>query len=418
MMNVFIFLAGLAIYAGYGLPGLGYMAAAVVLAYAMGLLTPRFRFAMWISVVANAGMLVLLKLQPVTGMELISAMGVSYFSLQLIAYNVDVGKGKYPPEKNFYRFALFVTYLPHLFIGPIEPYGRFQAAMGERKITWEGLLHGGARALWGLLKKLVIAARLGVIIGAVSAEPQTYGGAYALLAMVLYSLQLYSDFSGGMDTVLGVSEMLGVKLSENFDAPYFAQSFQEFWRRWHMTLGGWLREYVYIPLGGNRKGKLRKILNTLVTFLVSGLWHGIHYLLWGLFNGIFVCFGTKLQTKWKTLNRAVTFLMVSLLWSFFIWPDALTAVKMLLSVFTTFNYGALITTVGTLGLTAVDWAVLAVALLLLWGYDWFRSSLERRFAGLSPAGKTAVICTLGLLVLVFGMYGIGFNAEAFIYSKF
>ncbi len=418
MMNVFIFLAGLAIYAGYGLPGLGYLTSAVVLAYAMGLLTPRFPFAMWISVVLNAGMLVLLKLQPVTGMELISAMGVSYFSLQLIAYNVDVRKGKYPPEKNFCRFALFVTYLPHLFIGPIEPYGKFQAALGKRKITCSGLLHGGARALWGLFKKLVIAARLGVIIGAVSADPQTYRGAYALLAMVLYSLQLYSDFSGGMDTVLGISEMLGMSLSENFDTPYFAQSFQVFWRRWHITLGGWLREYVYIPLGGNRKGKLRKILNTLVTFLVSGLWHGIHYLLWGLFNGIFVCFGTKLQTKWKTLNRVVTFLLVSLLWAFFVWPDARTALEMLLSVFTTFNYPALVTTVGTLGLTAVDWVVLGVALLLLWGYDWFRAPLERRFTRLSPAAKTAVICTLGLLVMVFGMYGIGFNAEAFIYSKF
>ncbi len=418
MMNVFIFLAGLAVYAGYGLPGLGYLAAAVVLAYAMGLLTPRFPFAMWISVVANAGMLVLLKLQPVTGMELISAMGVSYFSLQLIAYNVDVRKGKYPPEKNFYRFALFVTYLPHLFIGPIEPYGRFQSAMAKRRITWQGLLHGGARALWGLLKKLVIAARLGVIIGAISAEPQTYSGAYALLAMLLYSLQLYSDFSGGMDTVLGISEMLGVGLSENFDTPYFSQSFQEFWRRWHITLGAWLREYVYIPLGGNRKGKVRKVINTLVTFLVSGLWHGIHYLLWGLLNGIFVCFGTKFQTKWKTLNRVMTFFLVSLLWAFFIWPDALTALKMLLSVFTTFNYASMLATVGTMGLTAVDWTVLAAALLLLWGCDWFRVPLGQRFDRLCPAAKTAVLCTLALLVLVFGMYGIGFNAEAFIYSRF
>lgn len=419
MMNVFIFLAGLAVYAGYGLPGLGYLAVAVLLSYAMALLTPRLRFAMWLSVGVNALMLVLLKLQPVTGLELISALGVSYFSLQLIAYNVDVWKGKYPPEKNLYRFALYVTYLPHLFIGPIEPYQRFHSAMFQnRRITWDGLFHGGARALWGLFKKLVIAARLGVIIGAISADPEAYSGAYALMAMLLYSLQLYSDFSGGMDTVLGISEMLGVKLSENFDTPYFSQSFQEFWRRWHITLGAWLREFVYIPLGGNRKGKVRKVINTLVTFLVSGLWHGVHYLLWGLLNGVFVCFGTKLQTKWKTLNRVGTFLLVSLLWCFFIWPDAVTAVKMLLSVFTTFNYGAALTTVGTLGLTLGDWIVVAAALLALWAHDWFCKPLWQRFDRLSPAAKTAVICTLGLLVLVFGMYGIGFNAEAFIYSRF
>ena len=120
MINILIFLAGLAVYAGYGLPGLGYLTVATLLSYSVGLLTKRFRWAMWIAVGANAVMLVLLKLRPITGMELISALGVSYFSLQLISYNVDVWKGKYPPEKNLYRFALFVTYLPHLYIGPIE----------------------------------------------------------------------------------------------------------------------------------------------------------------------------------------------------------------------------------------------------------------------------------------------------------
>lgn len=418
MMNVFIFLAGLAVYAGYGLPGLGYLTAAILLAYGVGLLTVRWRWTMWISVAANALMLVLLKLKPVTGMELISVLGISYFSLQLISYNVDVWKGKYPPEKNLYRFALFVTYLPHLFIGPIERYDRFQNNLLKRRMSWDGIFHGGARALWGLFKKLVIASRLGVIIGAISADPEAYGGAYALCAMLLYSLQLYSDFSGGMDTVLGISQMLGLTMSENFDTPYFSQSFQEFWRRWHMTLGAWLKDYVYIPLGGNRKGKLRKNLNTLVTFLVSGLWHGVEYLLWGLFNGIFVCCGTKFQTKCKTLNRVVTFLLVSLLWSFFIWPDAITALKMVASVFTTFNYGGFFAEVGGMGLLMGDWIVLAVALLVLWAHDWFCKPLWTWFDRTAPAMRTAVICILALLVLSFGMYGIGFNAEAFIYSKF
>lgn len=418
MMNVFIFLAGLAIYAGYGLPGLGYLAAATLLSYAVGLLTRRYRWMMWLAVAGNTGMLILLRLQPITGMELISAMGISYFSLQLIGYNLDVWKGKYPGEKNLLRFAMFVTYLPHLFIGPIEGYPQFQKALRQRRMTWNDFFHGGARALWGLLKKLVIAFRLGVIIGFISADPESYSGAYALAAMLLYSVQLYSDFSGGMDVVLGISQMLGLKLSENFDTPYFSQSIQEFWRRWHMTLGSWLREYVYIPLGGNRKGKLRKILNTLITFLVSGLWHGIQYLLWGLMHGIFVCFGSKLQTKWKTLNRVGTFLLVSLLWSFFIWPDALTALKMTGSLFTTFNYDSFAGSLPQMGLAVGDWIVLAAALLLLWGHDWFRKSLWRRFDRSCPAVKTAVICTLALLVLLLGMYGMGFQAEGFIYSKF
>lgn len=419
MMNIFIFLAGLAIYAGYGLPGLCYLVAATVVSYGTALLTPRLRPMMWVSVVANALMLILLKLQPITGMELIAAMGVSYFSLQLISYNVDVWRGKYPPERNLYRFALYVTYLPHLFIGPIERYDRFAPAMFQnRRVTLDGIFHGGARALWGLFKKVVIAARLGVIISSISAQPESFTGAYALAAMLLYSLQLYSDFSGGMDMVLGISQMLGMPLSENFDTPYFSRSVQEFWRRWHITLGSWLRDYVYIPLGGNRKGKIRKHINIMITFLVSGLWHGVHYLLWGLFNGIFVCFGTRLQTKWKTLDRICTFFLISLLWSFFIWPDTLTALKMVGSVFTTFNYPAFFTTVGTLGLTGADWIILGAAVLLLWGYDLWHKTLWQWFDRRHIALRTALICALGLLVMLFGMYGIGFNAEAFIYSRF
>lgn len=218
--------------------------------------------------------------------------------------------------------------------------------------------------------------------------------------------------------VLGISGILGVPLSENFDVPYFAESFQEFWRRWHMTLGGWLRDYVYIPLGGNRKGKLRKLLNLVVTFLVSGLWHGAHYLLWGALNGLFVACGEKLKTKWKTLNRILMFLAVSFLWSFFVWPDTVTALKMVASVFTQFNGAAFVAGIGELGLTGGDWIVLAVAALVLWCCDVFRKRLAAWYGSLPAAAKTALICSLGLLVLVFGMYGIGFDAQAFIYSSF
>ena len=419
MVNILILAAGLAVYAGYGLSGLVFLLAAVCISYVLGLLVPRHRWAMWLGVGACGLLLLALKLQPVTGMELLAPMGISYFSLQIISYLVDVRREKYPPERNFLRYALFVTYLPHLFIGPIERYDTMmRAAYRDRRMTWEGIFQGAARMLWGGFKKLVIASRAGAIIGAISAAPDRYSGAYALAAMLLYSIQLYSDFSGGIDMVLGLSRMLGIRLSENFDAPYFSQSFQEFWRRWHITLGSWLREYVYIPLGGNRKGKVRKFINLIITFLVSGIWHGVEYLLWGLFNGIFVACGTRFQTRWKNLNRVATFLLVSLLWSFFIWPDAVTAASMTASVFTTFNYGDFFAQVGTLGLTGGDWTVLAAAVVMLWLYDWKAKAVNERFDRFRPWAKTAVICVLAMLVLVFGMYGIGFNAEAFIYSRF
>ena len=153
-----------------------------------------------------------------------------------------------------------------------------------------------------------------------------------------------------------------------------------------MTLGSWLRDYVYIPLGGNRKGKARKTINVIVTFLVSGLWHGVHYLLWGLFNGIFVALGDKCKTRWKTLNRAATFLLVSLLWSFFIWPDSMTALKMIGSLFTTWNYGAFFAGIGTLGLNLGEWIVLAAGAGLLWTYDGLRNRINRRFYTLCQSG--------------------------------
>lgn len=218
--------------------------------------------------------------------------------------------------------------------------------------------------------------------------------------------------------VIGISEILGIRLSENFDRPYFSQSVKEFWNRWHITLGAWLRDYVYIPLGGNRAGKARKLLNTLVTFLVSGFWHGANYLLWGFFNGVLVSLGNKLTTKSKTINRMITFVLISLLWSYFIWPDAKTALQMTFSVMTVFNYGAFFSGIANMGLTLGDWIVLAAALIALWQYDWHAKTIENWFCTRSAAMKTAVIGLLALLVLVFGMYGLGFEADAFIYSRF
>ena len=418
MMNLLILFAGLFLYAGYGIWGLVWLLAATAISYGLGLLIPKCKWTMYLGVAAQAIVLVLLKLQPVTGMELLAPMGVSYFSLQIISYLVDVYRGTIPPETNLLRYSLYITYFPHLTMGPIESYCAMQLALSQRKITWDSISTGAARALWGLFKQLVIGARAGVIVSAVAADPAKYQGGYALLAMVLYSLQLYAEFSGGIDTMLGISQMLGLRLSENFDRPYFSESVQEFWRRWHITLGTWLKNYVYIPLGGNRKGALRKGINFIITFLVSGLWHGIHYLLWGLLNGIFVVVGKRLQTPVKALNRIGTFLVISFLWCFFVWPDTLTAARSALSVFTQFNYGDVAANIGSLGLSLAEWIVMLCAGGVLWLYDWKHNAVYDRFAKAQPAARLAVIGLLGLVVLVFGMYGIGFEAGEFIYSRF
>lgn len=419
IINLLLLIVSLVIYAGYGIPGLIYLICAALISWAAGLLTERWRWAALVSVVLHTVSLLMVKLQPITGVSWISVLGLSYFSLQIISYQIDVFRGKYPPEKNFLRYALYITWIPHLLMGPIERYDAMQPQLSmRRKITWDDITAGGARILLGLLKKLVIATRVGVVVSTICADSVRYSGAYALAAMLLYSIQLYCDFSGGIDMVLGVSRMLGITMSENFDTPYFSQSVREFWRRWHITLGSWLRDYIYIPLGGSRKGRFRKVINTLITFLVSGLWHGVEYLLWGLLNGIFVCVGDRLKTPNKLLNRIGTFLVISFLWAFFVWPNTATALTMLWSVVTTWNYGAFFASAGTLGLNLGDWIVLAVSLLLLWIYDACNKSVMIKFQSWKPAEKTAVLCMLGLLVLIFGMYGIGFDANAFIYGGF
>lgn len=419
IVTVLTFLAGLAVYAGYGIPGLMYLLVMTAASYLAALVISQYKIFLWIMAAVNGAFLVTVKLLPLSGMEFAAPLGISYFTLRILSYCVDVCRGKYPPEENPLKYALYVTFLPNIFLGPIERYDTFSRRFyEERRITWDGISLGAARLLWGLFKKLAIAARAGVIVGTISADPERFRGAYALLAMVMYSVQLYADFSGGIDMVLGVCRMLGARMSENFDAPYFSQSFQEFWRRWHMTLGSWLREYIYIPLGGNRKGKARKVFNSIVTFLVSGLWHGVHYLLWGLVNGIFVAVGDRLKTPVKFVNQAVTFLLVSILWSFFVWPQTMTALTMIGSLFTTFNYGSLLGGILELGLNGGEWTVLILTVFLLWLYDWKRTRIQESLRALSPAGRVAVCCGLGLVILIFGMYGIGFDAEAFIYSKF
>ena len=185
MMNILILFAGLFLYAGYGIWGLVWLIVATGISYLLGRLIPKWKGAMFLGVIAQGLILVLLKLQPVTGMKLLAPMGVSYFSLQIISYLVDVYRGKIQPEKSILRYSLYITYFPHLTIGPIESYQSMQLALSQRKFTWEGISQGAARVLWGLFKKLVIAARAGVIVSAIAADPATYQGGYALTAMVL-----------------------------------------------------------------------------------------------------------------------------------------------------------------------------------------------------------------------------------------
>lgn len=217
----------------------------------------------------------------------------------------------------------------------------------------------------------------------------------------------------------GVSKIVDIQLPENFDSPYYAETVQEFWRRWHITLSNWLRDYIYIPLGGSRCSKIRKAFNVIITFLVSGLWHGANYILWGLLHGIFVLMGNTYKTKFKWINRLITFVIVSFLWSLFIWNTSWKlAVQMMISVFTQFDWNLFVDSILKLGLSLGDYIVLVISTIILFVFDGNKNKIINKVKQISPETRTSIICGLGLIVLVFGIYGIGFNVNEFIYSRF
>ena len=267
-MNVLLLIVSILLYASFGWKSLFYVFFSIITTFIAGKhLNGKYKKVVLIGTITiNLAILIFMKVLPYTKLSIIAPLGISYYTLQIIAYLVDVYKGKYKPEESFFNFTLFIMYIPHLFIGPISRYEDMkETLLAKRKITANNIFDGLIRVCWGLIKKFVIAGRTAILIATISGDLK-YSGAYAFLAMIIYSINLYADFSGGIDIVMGVSKMLGIDLKENFNSPYYSQSIKEFWRRWHISLSSWLKDYVYIPLGGNRKGTLRKNINLLITF--------------------------------------------------------------------------------------------------------------------------------------------------------
>lgn len=370
------------------------------------------------TLVINLGILILIKSELIK--NLMVPLGVSYYTFQVVSYLIDVYRNKYPAEKNIAKYFVYTMYFPYLFIGPINRFDDISKSLfkEDKKINLSSMYNGILRIGWGFFKKLLIANRINVLIATITGNPSEYTGAYALFAMLLYSIQLYADFSGGIDIVIGFSKVLQIDLKENFNTPYISQNIQEFWRRWHISLSSWFRDYVYIPLGGNRCGKIRQYFNTLVVFLLSGLWHGVNYVLWGFFHAIFLVLGKFITTKNKYVNITVTFLIVSFLWAFFIWPTTLESLQMIGSVFTTFNYPEFFGNIFNLGLNLANYIVLIIAVILLIIYDLKREWIHSKIKNLKTEQKLILFAGLVWIILIFGMYGIGFNASEFIYNKF
>ncbi len=252
--------------------------------------------------------------------NLILPLGISYYTLQTISYCLDVYKGKLAAEKNPLRYALYVSFFPGVVTGPIN---RATALLPQYKnpapFSYDRVAGGFFRVLWGLCKKLIIADRLGLYTAAVFHSPGEYSGPQLIFGILAFSYQLYMDFSGSIDVAMGASRMLGFDFCENFNRPFAAKNFQDVWRRWHISLTSFFRDYVYFPLGGSRVSTPRWMLNTMVIFLVSAFWHGdgVGYLIWGFLNGVVLICCKMFDEKKERLVSAVPLYRIPAVRGFF-----------------------------------------------------------------------------------------------------
>lgn len=246
-------------------------------------------------------------------------IGVSFFTFSLLSYLFDVYRDRAPAARNVLDFSLYVTFFPKLVSGPIVQYAEMEPQLRDHPVTREGFGSGARLFLIGLAKKVLLANTLGTTFYALSALPMAQLSTLsAWLGAVCYALMLYFDFSGYSDMAIGLASMFGFRFGKNFDYPYVSQSITEFWRRWHISLGSWFRDYLYIPLGGNRKGSARQLLNILLVWLATGLWHGAawNFVLWGLLYAVLLTaeklFLLRGLQKLHVLNHVYVLLFVTL----------------------------------------------------------------------------------------------------------
>jgi len=251
-----------------------------------------------------------------TTLEIILPVGISFYTFQTLSYTIDIYRKSLKPTHQIIQFLAFVSFFPQLVAGPIERASHLLPQFSKKySYNTKHTIAGLRLVLWGLLKKLVIADNFGVLTDLVFEHEGGISGLTVLIGTLCFALQIYTDFSGYSDMAIGFSKMLGFDLMKNFTTPYFAKSFGEFWRRWHISLSTWFRDYVYIPLGGNKTGQLRTTFNLFVTFLLSGLWHGASYtfIIWGALHGFALMIEKYIRIK-SVLYRPIALGLILLFW--------------------------------------------------------------------------------------------------------
>ncbi len=369
-------------------------------------------------------------------MQFALPVGISFYTFQALGYAIDVYRGDLKAERNPFRYALFVCFFPQLVAGPIERATNLLPQFYERhSFDYDRMKRGLILMGWGFFQKIVIADRMAVLVDSAYAAYDTTSGSVLALATLFFSFQIYCDFASYSNIAIGAAEIMGYRLMKNFEAPYLAHSIKEFWRRWHISLSTWFKDYLYIPLGGSRKGTLRTCVNVMIVFLVSGLWHGaaLTFVVWGFLHGFF----QVIQILWNKLNaqrlaekgsflppwaaQIGTFLLLNLTWIFFRASNLEQAGTILTKIFTEWN-GSLLTleTLEVLGLDLPDLIVGLIAVALLIGVDIVSQKKDLRAWVMSIPLPVQWTLYLGLIVfiVVFGVYGPQYETAPFIYFQF
>lgn len=393
-------------------------------------------------------------------LDILVPLGLSYYTFKAIGYVVDVYRGRVKAQRNIFKLALFISYFPALIQGPIDRYENLaDQLLAEHTFDYRRLTFGAQRMLWGYIKKLVIAERIAVIVNTVvgSYAEKGYVGFTIFFALAIYAFQIYADFSGGIDIVIGLSEIFGITLTENFRQPFFAASYAEYWQRWHMTLGAWMRTYVFYPLSlspafnklgkrcrklfGDRTGKLiAPSLASFVTFFFVGMWHGAgwKYVLYSVYQAVFVSTGTLLSNvyargravfkvneasgSWRVFRVVRTFFMVTLARYFTQAKDLAEAAGLFKATFTHFNPWVFFDgSLYELGLDRPNFNLMLLSIAGLLIIDYIRERGVRIRQCIAEQGLVFRWCVYYAAIfalIILGMYGPGYDAASFIYGRF
>lgn len=374
--------------------------------------------------------------------DIILPIGISFYTFQVLGYLIDVYRGEVVAEKNILNYALFVSFFPQLVAGPIERskslLTQIQEMSTEKAFEYERTINGLILMLYGLFLKMVIADRVSILADTIFDSYWQFNSLELLIGVFGFALQIYCDFAGYSVIAIGAAKILNVSLMDNFDTPYFSTSIKEFWNRWHISLSGWFRDYIYIPLGGNKCSKMRNNCNLIFTFLLSGLWHGAawHYIVWGGIHGVYrvienstafsiqrVISGGVMPRTVKYIKMAITFSLLCFGWIFFRAESTIAAFKIVQRILFcggTTDYVGEASVV--LGLERIEIFVLlsAIAVMLIFDIIKYKEGLaiDLYLKKKNIVTRWIILYCLLIYIIVFGVYGPMFDTGQFIYFQF